>query len=310
MPPPEPAAPVSPTDAEDARGPFIEWYSIEGPEFQNAANLLELMDILKEIRRQPGCDAVVQQKHTESPVPEFFIIGELMLYLYAGGNFGLIIQIDEIDSCTEWHDAKRRAQFLESERSRRFTQAIEENRVRKTFFARLLDEPGVSVIRGEPHSNHGLCEVLIVYFPTSLSETAAQALDRIKGPQQWEKPMSGEEIQHPLKFPGEGLLFRHRGWADGAVEYQGQPARRMIYILYWLDKLAQQRYKQEEKSKKRTRDGRTLWNAMEGFFDDLEDLGMLGYETQSTQFLDISGVYFPGDPGYVKGVNDCITPRQ
>ncbi|CAG8971848.1 hypothetical protein HYALB_00001959 [Hymenoscyphus albidus] len=50
------------------------------------------------------------------------------------------------------------------------------------------------------------------------------------------------------------------GWADGTVQHQKQPARRLIYIFKWLDELAQQRFRPEVTIK---RPGRTAANAME-----------------------------------------------
>ncbi|KAK6067273.1 hypothetical protein SCUP515_10245 [Seiridium cupressi] len=281
---PKPTAPETPTIAEEPRGPVIEWFSIDGLEFQDAAKLLELIDILREIRRQPGCRKVLRQDCGESSVPDFLVI--------------------------EWRDARARTQFLESEGSQRFAQAIEGNQLRRTLLIRLPQGGGVGVFHGFADLTHNLPEVLTAHFPTSLSDTATQALDRIGGPENFGGPMSGHEIAHPLSSPYEGLLGKHHGWADGIVEYQGQPTRRMIYIFKWLDELAQQRYRQEAKIKKRTRDGRTLWDAMDVFLDDLEDLGMLGYETRNAKFLDVLGFYLPSDPGYAKGVNDSDTLRR
>lgn len=160
--------------------------------------------------------------------------------------------------------------------------------MRQDFLVRLLLEPGTRVIyEHNEFTRHGLVEVLTAYFPANLSDTTTQALERISGPQFWGGTMSGEpRIQHPLTFPGQALIGEHHGWAEGLVEYQGQRARRMVYILKWLDALGQQQYKQHE-VKQRTRDGRILRNEMEIFFNDLEELGMLGYETQNTQFLEI-----------------------
>lgn len=297
MPPSEPA------DAGDARGPLIEWYSTENSDFQDASKLLEFTDILREVRRQPGCVAIAKQDPIESSVPRFFAIGGLHVQNHPPDGA-------KIDSFTEWRDAEHRTQFLKSKISARLTEVIEQNQVQREFLVRLLHKPGTRVIRAYPIDSHNPYEILTVYFPTSLSDAAIQALDRIQGPHHLGGPMSGQEIQHPLSYPSEGLLARHHGWADGVVEYQGKPARRMVYIFKWLDQLAQRRYREEETFLKRTRDGRTLENATEVFVDDLEELGMLGSESKTTNFLEILGFYLPNDPGYIQGVNDFATFRQ
>lgn len=78
MPSPPPAAPGDSTD--NRRGPFIEWYSIKTSDFKDAAALSELVDILREAARQPGCKIVVQEKPAASTTPTFFVIGKLHLH--------------------------------------------------------------------------------------------------------------------------------------------------------------------------------------------------------------------------------------
>lgn len=125
-----------------------------------------------------------------------------------------------------------------------------------------------------------------------------QALDRIKGPFTMGGPISGYEFKRPFDWIHEGLLGYIHGWADETVDYQGQPARRMICMLKWFDELAQRQYKEEARWPKRTPDGRTIVLAMDVFLDDLKDLGMLGYETRNVELLEVYKYYWPGDPGY------------
>lgn len=90
MPPP---LEESPTDAGDIRGPLIEWNSTEASELQDAAKASELIDILRQIRWQPGCGAVVQRSLIESPIPEFFVIGK---FHAPTCRREIMIQIDEL----------------------------------------------------------------------------------------------------------------------------------------------------------------------------------------------------------------------
>jgi len=273
--PPMPSPLASPAenvpDVEESRGPIVEWCSFERSNFQDSVELLQWIDILREIRRlRPGCIKVLQQDHVEL-APIFFVI--------------------------EWRDGKARRLFLKSEASRRFTQAFEGDHVKRIF---LMRPP---YFDGDPYLNGGnLWEIFTVYLPTGLSQAATQEF-------QWIKPeslglgaiMSGYEIRHPLENPYEGLHSTVHGWADGIVEYRGQPARRMIYFFQWLDELAQQIFKQEAVIK---RPGWTIGTSMELFLIDLEEQGMLGYETQNIRFRDVLGFYQETDSGYIKGVND------
>jgi len=271
MPPPLASLAEKVSDVDEPKGPIVEWCSFERSNFQDSVELLQWIDILREIRRlRPGCIKVLQQDHVEL-APIFFVI--------------------------EWRDGKARRLFLESEASRRFTQAFEGDHVKRIF---LMRPP---YFDGDPYLNGGnLWEIFTVYLPTGLSQAATQEF-------QWIKPeslglgaiMSGYEIRHPLENPYEGLHSTVHGWADGIVEYRGQPARRMIYFFQWLDELAQQIFKQEAVIK---RPGWTIGTSMELFLIDLEEQGMLGYETQNIRFRDVLGFYQETDSGYIKGVND------
>ncbi|KAH8205568.1 hypothetical protein TruAng_000274 [Truncatella angustata] len=281
--PPPPPKPEANARENPPGGPVLEWYSVEGSEFQDAAELLELIDILRHVRRHPGCRVILRQESKETPTPEFFVI--------------------------EWHNNNGRTKFLESEESKRFMQIVEENRVRRTLLMHLPYKGGFGVFYGTFFLPYNLREVLTVYFPASLSDAVTNSLNRVKWPETWGGPMSGYTIEHPLRTPWEGLLRKEHGWADGIVEYRGQPARRMIYIFKWLDELAQQRYKQEARgADRRACDGRIISGYMDAFLDELEELGMLGYESQNVDFFEISEHYFLGDPGYIKCVNDSLDP--
>lgn len=141
------------------------------------------------------------------------------------------------------------------------------------------------VIRAHPLDAPALYEVWIAFFPRDLSVTTARVIERIEGPAHLGRNPSGQE--DPQTWVFDGFLSRHRGWADGEVSYRAQPARRMVYFFHWLNNEIQQRYKQEVRWA--TRDGRLVGHdAMEVFIYDLEEQGMLGYETHNARFLEVT----------------------
>jgi hypothetical protein len=90
---------------------------------------------------------------------------------------------------------------------------------------------------------------------------------------------------------------------EGEVEYQGQMARRMNYIVTWESDAAEERYKQGmctfrseillpglDPDRFRRHGPRHDRTAMEVFLDYLEECGMLGYETTYARFV---GVFSP-----------------
>lgn len=210
------------------------------------------------------------------------------------------IRSNETDCWTiaEWHKSTDRTLFLESEASKRFVRAVQEGNLRQTQLVRLPRGGSCSFHPGNPDLTYDFREVLTAYFPENLPDAMTQALDRIKGPFTMGGPMSGYDFKRPFDWIHEGLLGYIHGWADETVNYRGQPARRMICMLKWFDELAQRQYKEEARWPKRRHDGRTIVLAMDAFLDDLEDLGMLGYETRNVECLEVYKYYWPGDPGY------------
>lgn len=69
------ATPEGSSTANRSERPVLEWVSVESSQFRNIAELLELMDVLREIRRQPGCVSARRQSRDEFSAPEYFTIG-------------------------------------------------------------------------------------------------------------------------------------------------------------------------------------------------------------------------------------------
>lgn len=116
-------------------------------------------------------------------------------------------------------------------------------------------------------------EVCTAYFPDKISADAIRTIEWIDAPFEMSRGWS--------KSPFIGALARSHGWAEGEVECQGKPARRMVYIFRWKDEEAQQTYYNEVMWATHTRDGRKLIRAMDSFVYELEEQGMLGFEKQN-----------------------------
>lgn len=71
------------------------------------------------------------------------------------------------------------------------------------------------------------------------------------------------------------------------MDYEGQNAQRMVYFIQFRDEAADQLHKEKICWKKGTLGGRTIPNALGTFFDDLEDLGMLGYGSRHGRSLKV-----------------------
>lgn len=146
--------------------------------------------------------------------------------------------------------------------------------LRSLFLVRPLGSPRRIVLADATHDTKAkeIYEVCTAYFPSNISAATICTVEWIGAPHEWPRDwIKGTPV----------AVARHHGWADGEVQYKGQPARRMIYIFRWKDEEMQQKYLDKMMWASHTRDGRKLIKAMDSFVYELEDQGMLGFETRN-----------------------------
>jgi hypothetical protein len=120
-----------------------------------------------------------------------------------------------------------------------------------------------------------------------LDDATIASLERLIGLPQWPEEVNWELEGYRAQHPMVGFLSQRRGWIEGKVEYCGQPARRLVYFFKFEDEDAEQYYKEEMRWGRRIRNGREVWEVMEHFLEDLEKLGMIGFESRHVRFLEV-----------------------
>lgn len=142
-----------------------------------------------------------------------------------------------------------------------------------------------------------LYEILTVYFSAELDDTTVSRLEKCHGMPLWDvEPYWGSPEKPPE--PMQGFLSQHHAWMDGKIGYHGQAARRLVYFFKFKDEEAEQHYKENMRWGWRIRDGLKIWEVMDHLLEDLEKLGMLGYESLHVRFLEVvdyisENAYFP-----------------
>lgn len=145
------------------------------------------------------------------------------------------------------------------------------------------------IIRAKPFfPPQKLYEILTVYLPVNLDDATVSSLEELRGPPHWTGEAELEATGDRAKLPMAGCLSRNHGWMKKKVEYCGQAARRLIYILKFEDEDAERHYKEN------ARGGRRI---MEQLLEDLEKLGMLGYVSQHVRFLEV--LDYVSENGYI-----------
>lgn len=178
-------------------------------------------------------------------------------------------------SLPEWANADMMNNFQATERSEQFLFAAANRGLTRVFEIKLLGAYWKSPIALHDTPGTEFYEVCTAYFPAPLSPVAITKIEWIDAP--FDIPR--ERLGANGVF--NGALSRRRGWAEGEeVEFRGQAAHRMVYIFRWESKQAKERYHSEVLWPTRTRDGRALLKAMDSFIYELENQGMLGFETQ------------------------------
>ncbi|KAJ6016849.1 hypothetical protein N7451_000228 [Penicillium sp. IBT 35674x] len=286
---------------------LIEWITLKDPADGVIPNKSELFSILQRMRGWGGCQVVSRARPSGLDGIEWLVV--------------------------EWQDLATRDKFLESEFSESLTQALAPRSPKKELIWPIDCWDFHRVIRADPrYPPQKLYEILTTYFPVELDGTTLKTLrslaprcmfpeDLVPNPGgQWhDKYADASEWhcgQHPWEAPMiapivvaekleardgfmNGFLYHERAWVEGEVEFRGQPARRLIHIFRFEDEEGERCYKEEMKCWNIPR-GRTTSNEVENFLTDLEDLGMIGYESQHARFLEVlesvpeDKVYLPG----------------
>lgn len=156
----------------------------------------------------------------------------------------------------------------------------------------------VDIINAKPHfPPQRLYEILTVYLPADLDDATVLSLEKCYGLPYWDAEPDWNSPEKPPD-PMVGFLSQDRAWMDGKIEYRGQAARRLVYFFKFKDEEAEQHYKKNMRWGWRIRNGRKVWEIMDNLLEDLEKLGMLGYESRHVRFLEVvdyisENAYFP-----------------
>lgn len=143
---------------------------------------------------------------------------------------------------------------------------------------------GGEIIRANPISPpQKLYEVLTVYFPADLDQENISSIEAFRGLPYWYM----EDEEGPAGNPWAAFKSQRRAWIEGSCEYQGKTARRLAVFIAFTDEAGERLYKEKAICK---RAGRPTGDVIVNFFEDLEDLGMFGYESLHVEFLEV--VYY------------------
>jgi hypothetical protein len=104
-------------------------------------------------------------------------------------------------------------------------------------------------------------------------------------------------------------------WKEGTCEYQGIAAKRLVWFIVFFNMEGERIFK--ERTRRYNARGRLVSDAMGNFFGQLEDLGMIGYESINVSFLEVvhytsenfvSENYVPGSsfPSFGKLPPECF----
>ena len=132
-------------------------------------------------------------------------------------------------------------------------------------------------------------EVLTVYFPV---DTTAELRNRIET----EVRLDSIQLRYGMMAScqprvedekEEQLQDRQKGWVEETLEWKGQPVRAFLFLFEWLSEEGERIWKQEERDVIRHADDKELPLGIDSFFQDLKELGMLGFESGHGNFVKI-----------------------
>lgn len=206
-----------------------------------------------------------------------------------------------INQLLEWRSSRDREEFRTSELCFRLNEALG-TRSWSQEVACLLPDRG-HIIAAHPISPpQMLYEVLRIYFPVDLDQGTISTIERFRGLPCWH--INGE---NPAEYPSAALKDQIPIiWKEGTCEYQGQAARRFVYFIKFVNEEGERVYKENMRYNPR---GRPPWDIMLYFFGQLEDLGMIAYESLHVEFVEVvhyvSENYVPEPPSPTPKTIEC-----
>ncbi|UKZ71039.1 uncharacterized protein TrAtP1_012006 [Trichoderma atroviride] len=249
---------------------LLEWISLKDPPSGVIPNGDELFAILQEICKLRACIVIARGRPRELSGIEWLII--------------------------EWRSSKHREEFLTSELFLKLNGALSHRSWSQEF---AWSRSG-TIIRANPiFPPQRLYEVLTIYFPADLDQEAISSIEAFRGLPRWHL----EDDEVPAENPWAAFKSQLRAWMKGTCEYQGQTARRLAFFFSFTDEAGERFFKEKAINKV---SGRPTGDVMVNFFDDLEDLGMIGYESLHVEFLEV--VYYAPE-NYVPKPPRPISPE-
>ena len=183
-----------------------------------------------------------------------------------------------INQLLEWRSRRDREEFLTSELCLRLNEALA-HRSWSREFASPIPDKGMIIHANPLFPPQRLYEVLIIYFPADLEQGAISSIESFRGLPCWHI-----DDEDPAEYPSAALKSQTPAWIEGTCEYQRQTARRLAYFITFADEEGERIYKEKVRYNPR---GRPPWDVMVYFFDELKDLGMIGYESRHVEFVEV-----------------------
>lgn len=126
-------------------------------------------------------------------------------------------------------------------------------------------------------------EILTLFFPTNISETAKHSLESTYGIKSF-TTVFGNMPSH--EWTGqEPLLETDRGWVEEEMIWKGEAVKGFVFLFRWRHLKAEKRFKREEKWIRRSSEDGELPLAIDCFFEEMRGLGMMGFDSAYGEFI-------------------------
>ncbi|PYI23737.1 hypothetical protein BO99DRAFT_470375 [Aspergillus violaceofuscus CBS 115571] len=183
----------------------------------------------------------------------------------------------------EWSHASTRAKFLDSDDSTSLMDILGRLTRGRSVHLSLVDFSATNTYAFHPDHRGPVdhIELLMVYFPRQLSEQQSKGITRCDHPFLLRGGCPGQPDEEIEPLPPYQLVDWTRGWLvhppPAAVDFRGhRGARCLVYFLRWNGWAGERRYKAIHETHPVD-----WWGE---FLARLEELGMLGWESQHVRF--------------------------
>lgn len=128
-------------------------------------------------------------------------------------------------------------------------------------------------------------ELLTLFFPADITASAKSEVESSCGIQSFTTVFRQQLSQD---WTGDQLLLgTNRGWVEEEMIWEGKAVKAYLFLFRWCSPNAERVFKEEEKWDRNDQKNVEPSLAMDCFFEEMKEIGMVGFESAHGEFIQL-----------------------